>query len=70
MALPEGSEIPGLTEETDQMVVSVNAPRAVIEEEPMSEDTEETDGEETPSDGDTPETTDKDSSDEGESEES
>jgi len=52
------------------MVVSVNAPRAVIEEEPISEDTEETDGEETPSDGDTPETTDKDSSDEGESEES
>ena len=70
LALPEGSEIPGLTEETDQMVVSVNAPRAVIEEEPMSEDTEETDGEETPSDGDTPETTEKDSSDEGESEES
>ena len=29
--LPEGSEIPGLIEETDQMVVSVNAPKAVEE---------------------------------------
>jgi len=27
ISLPEGSEIPGLTEETDQMVVSVNEPR-------------------------------------------
>ena len=34
ISLPEGSEIPGLTEETDQMVVSVNAPKAV-EEEPL-----------------------------------
>ena len=40
IALPEGSEIPGLTEETDQMVVSVNAPRAV-EEEPVVEEGEE-----------------------------
>jgi hypothetical protein len=32
VSLPEGSEIPGLTEETDQMVVSVNAPKAVEEE--------------------------------------
>ena len=38
MALPEGSEIPGLTEETDQMVVSVNAPKAVEEEEPITEE--------------------------------
>ena len=40
IALPEGSEIPGLTEETDQMVVSVNAPKAV-EEEPVIEEDEE-----------------------------
>ncbi|MGB1067961.1 MAG: 50S ribosomal protein L25, partial [Gammaproteobacteria bacterium] len=40
IALPEGSEIPGLTEETDQMVVSVNAPKAV-EEEPVIEEVEE-----------------------------
>ena len=38
MLLPEGSEIPGLTEETDQMVVSVNAPKAVEEEEPIVEE--------------------------------
>lgn len=37
VVLPEGSEIPGLTDETDQMVVSVNAPKA-IEEEPIIED--------------------------------
>ena len=36
--LPEGSEIPGLTEETDQMIVSVNAPKAVVEEEPLEDD--------------------------------
>ena len=30
--LPDGAEIPGLTEETDQMVISVNAPKAVEEE--------------------------------------
>jgi large subunit ribosomal protein L25 len=41
VALPEGSEIPGLTEETDQMVVSVNAPKAVEEEEPILEEGEE-----------------------------
>ena len=40
IALPEGSEIPWLTEETDQMVVSVNAPKAV-EEEPVIEEDEE-----------------------------
>ena len=38
--LPEGSEIPGLTDETDQMVVSVNAPKA-IEEEPVIEEDDE-----------------------------
>ena len=38
--LPEGSEIPGLTDETDQMVVSVNAPKA-IEEEPIIEEGDE-----------------------------
>ena len=37
ITLPEGSEVPGLTEETDQMVVSVNAPKAV-EEDPILED--------------------------------
>ena len=36
--LPDGSEIPGLTEETDQLVVSVNAPRAEVEEEPEIEE--------------------------------
>ena len=40
ISLPEGSEIPGLTEETDQMVVSVNAPKAV-EEDPIVEEIEE-----------------------------
>ena len=45
ISLPEGSEIPGLTEETDQMVVSVNAPKAV-EEDPIEEELE---------DGETPE---------------
>lgn len=37
ISLPEGSEIPGLTDETDQMVVSVNAPKAV-EEDPIIEE--------------------------------
>ena len=37
ISLPEGSEIPGLTDETDQMVVSVNAPKAV-EEDPIVEE--------------------------------
>ena len=37
VVLPEGSEIPGLSDETDQMVVSVNAPKA-IEEEPIIEE--------------------------------
>ena len=36
--LPDGSEIPGLDETTDQMIVSINAPRAVVEEEPIVDD--------------------------------
>ena len=48
ISLPEGSEVPGLTEETDQMVVSVNAPKAV-EEDPIIEDDIE-DGEATEQD--------------------
>ena len=43
ISLPDGSEIPGLTEETDQMVVSVNAPKAVVEEEPLEDDAVEGD---------------------------
>mgnify|MGYP003322949364 FL=1 len=58
ISLPEGSEIPGLTEETDQMVVSVNAPKAV-EEDPIEEELE---------DGETPEG--EDSSEESSGEES
>ena len=52
--LPEGAEIPGLTEETDQLVVSVNPPKAVIEDDPMDDvdDESESEGEtsEAPSD--------------------
>jgi len=58
ISLPEGSEIPGLTEENDQMVVSVNAPKAV-EEDPIEEELE---------DGEMPEG--EDSSDESSSDES
>ena len=68
ISLPEGSEIPGLTDETDQMVVSVNAPKAV-EEDPIAEedleDGEVAEGEEA-SDSGSEETT---SSDESSSEE-
>ena len=49
ISLPEGSEVPGLTEETDQMVVSVNAPKAVEEDPIIEEDIE--DGEATEQDG-------------------
>lgn len=41
LKLPEGSEIPGLDESTDQMIVSINAPKAVVEEEPIPADGEE-----------------------------
>ena len=68
ISLPEGSEIPGLSDETDQMIVSVNAPKAV-EEDPIVEETLE-DGEvaenEEASDSGSEETT---SSDESSSEE-
>ena len=68
ISLPEGSEIPGLNDETDQMVVSVNAPKAV-EEDPIVEegleDGEVAEGEEA-SDSGSEETT---SSDESSSEE-
>ena len=59
--LPDGSEIPGLTEETDQLVVSVNAPRAEVEEEPEIEE-----GDALEADGDSAS---DDSADEGSSEE-
>ena len=55
ITLPEGSEVPGLTDETDQMVVSVNAPKAV-EEDPIIDDELE-DGEEA-GDDDAPEESD------------
>ena len=42
LTLPEGAEIPGFDEENDQMVVSVNAPRA---EEEVEIEAEEVDGE-------------------------
>ncbi len=41
ISLPEGSEIPGLTEETDQMVVSINEPRAVEEDPEITEESED-----------------------------
>ena len=44
ITLPEGSEVPGLSDETDQMVVSVNAPKAVEEDHIIQEELE--DGEE------------------------
>ena len=68
ISLQEGSEIPGLTDETDQMVVSVNAPKAVEEDPIVEEDLEDgevAEGEEA-SDSGSEETT---SSDESSSEE-
>ena len=68
ISLPEGSEIPGLSDETDQMVVSVNAPKAVEEDPIVEEDLEDgevAEGEEA-SDSGSEETT---SSDESSSEE-
>ena len=41
ISLPDGSEIPGLTEETDQMVVSINEPRAVEEDPEITEESED-----------------------------
>ena len=56
--LPEGAEIQGLTEETDQMVIAVNAPRAEVVEEPVDEAAAEDssgDSNESASDGDSSE---------------
>ena len=56
--LPEGSEIPGLDESTDQMIVSINAPKAVVEEEPIpadGEEVQESDADEDASDEDSTE---------------
>jgi len=56
--LPEGAEIQGLTEETDQMVIAVNAPRAEVVEEPVDEAAAEDssgDSDESTSDGDSSE---------------
>lgn len=45
IVLPEGAEIPGLTEETDQLVVSVNPPKAVIEDDTMDDVDDESESE-------------------------
>ena len=50
LTLPEGAEIPGFDEENDQMIVSVNPPRAEEEEPEIAaegEESETADGEET-----------------------
>jgi large subunit ribosomal protein L25 len=55
IGLPEGAEIQGLTEETDQMVISVNSPRAEVVEEPVEEigaEDSSDDSDESTSDGD------------------
>ena len=49
LTLPEGAEIPGFDAENDQMVVSVNAPRA--EEEEVEIEAEGADGETSSEDG-------------------
>ena len=49
--LPDGSEIPGLDETTDQMIVSINAPKAVVEEEPVVDDEAEGEAMEAASEG-------------------
>ena len=45
IVLPEGAEVPGLTEETDQLVVSVNPPKAVIEDDTMDDVDDESESE-------------------------
>ena len=58
IGLPEGAEIQGLTEETDQMVMSVNSPRAEVVEEPVEEigaEDSSDDSDESTSDGDSSE---------------
>ena len=46
LTLPEGAEIPGFDSENDQMVVSVNAPRAEEEEVEIEAEGEGEEGEE------------------------
>ena len=73
ISLPEGSEIPGLTDETDQMVVSVNAPKAVEEDPIVEEDLEDgevAEGEEASDSGSEETTSSNESSSEENSEES
>jgi len=73
ISLPEGSEIPGLTDETDQMVVSVNAPKAVEEDPIVEEDLEDgevAEGEEASDSGSEETTSSEESSSEENSEES
>lgn len=53
LILPEGAEIPGYDEENDQMIVSVNPPRAEVEEPeilPDGEDSDAPQGDETATD--------------------
>ena len=61
MSLPDGAEIPGLSEETDQMVISVNAPKAVEEEPEMLDGDELPEGESESSDDDSSEESEVDS---------
>jgi len=61
IVLPEGAEIPGLTEETDQLVVSVNPPKAVIEDDPIDDvdDESESESETSEATSDSPEQSDE-----------
>ena len=61
IVLPEGAEIPGLTEETDQLVVSVNPPKAVIEDDTMDDvdDESESESETSEATSDSPEQSDE-----------
>jgi large subunit ribosomal protein L25 len=61
MSLPDGAEIPGLSEETDQMVISVNAPKAVEEEPEILDGDELPEGESESSDDDSSEESEVDS---------
>jgi len=61
MSLPDGAEIPGLSEETDQMVISVNAPKAVEEEPEILDGDELPEGESELSDDDSSEESEVDS---------
>ena len=70
ISLPEGSEIPGLTEETDQMVVSVNAPKAVEEDPIIEDELEDGDISDSEEGAESAETDDTESSEESDKEES